>query len=111
MDCRGNAVVGGAVRRSSLVWDGARSAVAPAGHNSSVFRFSDIEVHQSELHIRRNGDVLPVEPKAFLVLLYLLRNPGRLIPKDELIKCGRKSLPGMMIARAWRRPSLTIFVT
>jgi DNA-binding winged helix-turn-helix (wHTH) protein len=55
------------------------------GHNSSVFRFSDVEVHESELHIRRNGEVLPVEPKAFRVLLCLLRNPGRLIPKDELI--------------------------
>jgi eukaryotic-like serine/threonine-protein kinase len=58
------------------------------GHNSSVFRFSDIEVHEAELHIRRNGDVLPVEPKAFRVLLHLLRNPGRLIPKDELINAG-----------------------
>jgi DNA-binding winged helix-turn-helix (wHTH) protein/WD40 repeat protein len=58
------------------------------GHNSSVFRFSDIEVHEAELHIRRNGEVLPVEPKAFRVLLHLLRNPGRLIPKDELINAG-----------------------
>jgi Tol biopolymer transport system component/DNA-binding winged helix-turn-helix (wHTH) protein len=59
-----------------------------AGHNSSVFRFSGVEVRESELHIRRDGEVLPVEPKAFRVLVYLLRNPGRLIPKDELINAG-----------------------
>ena len=58
------------------------------GLNSSIFRFSDVEVHERELYIRRNGDVLPVEPKAFRVLLHLLRNPGRLVPKDELINAG-----------------------
>ncbi len=57
-------------------------------HNSSVFRFSDMEVDERELHIRRNGDVVPVEPKAFRILVHLLRNPGRLVPKDELIKAG-----------------------
>jgi Tol biopolymer transport system component/DNA-binding winged helix-turn-helix (wHTH) protein len=57
-------------------------------HNSSVFRFSGMEVHERELHIRRNGDVLPVEPKAFRILVHLLRNPGRLVPKDELIQAG-----------------------
>jgi Tol biopolymer transport system component/DNA-binding winged helix-turn-helix (wHTH) protein len=58
------------------------------GHNSSVFRFSDVEVHEGELHIRRNGNAVPVEPKAFRILLHLLRNHGRLIPKEELIKAG-----------------------
>jgi len=28
------------------------------GLNSSIYRFSDVEVHERELHIRRNGDVL-----------------------------------------------------
>src|SRR5271155_2868758 len=58
------------------------------GLNSSIFRFSDVEVHERELYIRRHGHVLPVEPKAFRVLLHLLRNPGRLVPKDELINAG-----------------------
>jgi DNA-binding winged helix-turn-helix (wHTH) protein/Tol biopolymer transport system component len=58
------------------------------GHNSSVFRFGDVEVHEGELHIRRNGDAVPVEPKAFRILLHLLRNPGRLVPKEELIAAG-----------------------
>ena len=31
------------------------------------------------------GEVSPVEPKAFRVLLHLLRNPQKLIPKEELL--------------------------
>ena len=31
------------------------------------------------------GEVLPVEPKAFRVLLFLLRNPQKLITKEELL--------------------------
>jgi TolB-like protein/DNA-binding winged helix-turn-helix (wHTH) protein len=58
------------------------------GPKSLVFTFADVEVHDGEPRIRRNGDVLPIEPKAFRVLLHLLRNPGRLIPKDELITAG-----------------------
>ena len=58
------------------------------GPKCSVFRFSDVEVHERELQLKRAGEALPVEPKAFRVLLYLLRNPGRLIRKDELLNAG-----------------------
>ena len=54
----------------------------------SVFRFSDVEVDERELQLKRDGKALPVEPKAFRVLLYLLRNPGRLISKSELLDAG-----------------------
>ena len=54
----------------------------------SVFRFSDVEVHERELQLKRAGEALPVEPKAFRVLVHLLRNPGRLIPKNELLNAG-----------------------
>ena len=50
-----------------------------------VFRFADVEVREREFRVMRAGAVLPVEPKAFRVLLYLLRNPNKLIPKDELL--------------------------
>jgi eukaryotic-like serine/threonine-protein kinase len=33
----------------------------------------------------KGGELLPVEPKAFRVLLFLLRSPHRLIKKDELL--------------------------
>lgn len=50
-----------------------------------VFRFDDIEVHEREFSVLKAGRILPVEPKAFSVLLFLLRNPGRLVSKGELL--------------------------
>ena len=55
------------------------------GNNSFVFRFADVEVHEREFRLVKGGEVLPVEPKAFRVLLFLLHNPLKLIPKDELL--------------------------
>src|ERR1035441_8886416 len=52
---------------------------------TSVFRFSDVEVREREFSLTKAGEVLPVEPKAFRVLLALLRNPGKLIGKEELL--------------------------
>lgn len=54
-------------------------------HNFFVFKFADIEVSESEHALTRGGEVVTVEPTAFRVLIYLLRNPGRLVTKDEII--------------------------
>src|ERR1700676_654152 len=51
---------------------------------SFVFRFDDIEVREREFSLVKAGQVLTVEPKAFRALLFLLRNPQRLISKEEL---------------------------
>jgi DNA-binding winged helix-turn-helix (wHTH) protein len=50
-----------------------------------VFKFGDIEVREREFLLIKAGERIPVEPKAFRVLLFLLRNPGRLITKDEIV--------------------------
>lgn len=55
------------------------------GDKSVVFRFADVEVHEREFCLRKAGEVLPVEPKTFRVLLFLLRNPQKLITKEELL--------------------------
>jgi TolB-like protein/Tfp pilus assembly protein PilF len=55
------------------------------GNRSFVFRFTDFEVREREFGLIKDGEVLPVEPKAFRVLLFLLRNPQKLITKDELL--------------------------
>jgi pentatricopeptide repeat protein len=44
-----------------------------------------VEVREREFCIVKAGQLLPVEPKAFRVLLLLLRSPHRLIAKDELL--------------------------
>ena len=54
-------------------------------HKSYVFRFDDIEVREREFCIVKNGEVLAIEPKAFRVLLCLIRNPRQLVSKDELL--------------------------
>jgi Tol biopolymer transport system component/DNA-binding winged helix-turn-helix (wHTH) protein len=54
-------------------------------HKPFVFTFADVEVREREFCIVKAGEVLPVEPKAFRVLIFLLRNPHRLITKDELL--------------------------
>lgn len=52
---------------------------------SFVFHFSGLEVHEREFYLIKPGEVLQVEPKTFRVLLHLLRNPQRLIAKEELL--------------------------
>src|SRR5271168_3832435 len=54
-------------------------------HKCFVFTFADVEVREREFSIVKAGELLPVEPKAFRVLLFLLRSPHRLIAKDELL--------------------------
>jgi DNA-binding winged helix-turn-helix (wHTH) protein len=54
-------------------------------HKYFVFTFADVEVREREFCIVKAGQLLPVEPKAFRVLLFLLRSPHRLITKDELL--------------------------
>jgi Tol biopolymer transport system component/DNA-binding winged helix-turn-helix (wHTH) protein len=50
-----------------------------------IFRFAEFEVREGEFCLIRGEGTIPVEPKAFRVLLYLLRNPHRLVTKDELL--------------------------
>jgi hypothetical protein len=52
---------------------------------SFIFRFDDVEVREREFTLTKAGKVFTVEPKAFRALLFLLRNPQRLISKDELL--------------------------
>ncbi|MGA2568996.1 MAG: winged helix-turn-helix domain-containing protein [Terracidiphilus sp.] len=51
----------------------------------STFRFTDVEVREPELRVMRSGEPLALEPKAFRVLVYLLRHAGHLVTKEELL--------------------------
>jgi DNA-binding winged helix-turn-helix (wHTH) protein/Tol biopolymer transport system component len=50
-----------------------------------VFRFGDVELREREFSLTKPGEVLALEPKAYQVLLYLLRNPQKLVTKEELL--------------------------
>lgn len=53
--------------------------------NSLVFRFAEFEVREREFCIYTADTNVPVEPRAFRVLLLLLQNPQRVITKEELL--------------------------
>ena len=52
---------------------------------SEIYRFSDLELDSSRFQIRRNGEVLAVQPQVFDVLRYLIVNHDRVVSKDELL--------------------------
>ena len=55
------------------------------GIKSFVFKFDDAEVREREFSLIKAGKVLTVEPKALRALVFLLRNPQRLISKEEIL--------------------------
>ncbi len=52
-----------------------------------LFEFDDFVLDESAYELRRAGEVLKVDHKVFGMLAYLLRHPGELVTKEELVKC------------------------
>ncbi|HXB69223.1 MAG TPA: winged helix-turn-helix domain-containing protein [Candidatus Acidoferrales bacterium] len=52
----------------------------------TVFEFGPFRIDPSERLLTRAGTVIPLPPKAFDTLLYLVRSSGHLLGKEELIK-------------------------
>ncbi|MEO5859933.1 MAG: winged helix-turn-helix domain-containing protein, partial [Pyrinomonadaceae bacterium] len=50
------------------------------------YRFGDVSVDCSNFRVVRNGEVVPLRPRDFDVLVYLLRNTGRVVEKQELFE-------------------------
>jgi len=50
-----------------------------------IFLFDDVRVEPQTFKILKAGSAVPLEPKAFNVLLFLIENRGRLIEKGELL--------------------------
>ena len=55
------------------------------------FEFGDIAVDLRRVEVRRAGQVVPLEPKAFDVLRHLIANRDRLVTKDELLDVAWKA--------------------
>jgi TolB-like protein/class 3 adenylate cyclase len=53
---------------------------------ADVLRFDDFEIDTSLFELRRTGERVPIEPQVFDLLLFLARNPGRTVTKDELFE-------------------------
>lgn len=50
------------------------------------YRFAGFEIDARTLELRSDGQVEKLEPQVFDLLLHLVRNPDRLVSKDELIE-------------------------
>ncbi|MDX1480666.1 MAG: winged helix-turn-helix domain-containing protein [Woeseiaceae bacterium] len=50
-----------------------------------IYRFAGLELDTARFQVRRDGQVLPVQPQVFDVLRYLLENRDRVVSKDELL--------------------------
>ena len=51
-----------------------------------TYAFGEFELDERLYELRRNGDIVKVEPKIFDVLVYLVRHRERVVSKDELLE-------------------------
>jgi TolB-like protein/Tfp pilus assembly protein PilF len=56
----------------------------PTGGQS--YRFGEFTLEASEHRLRRKGEEVPLRPRAFETLLYLVERHGHLVEKDELLE-------------------------
>src|SRR5580698_2145127 len=50
------------------------------------YQFSDFELATERYELRRNGIALHVEPLVFDLILLLLRSPGRVVSREEMVE-------------------------
>ena len=53
---------------------------------NGIYRFDEFELDSSRRTFSRNGAQIPLYPKAFEILTYLVSNPGRVVTKEEIFK-------------------------
>src|SRR5438128_1354141 len=80
----------------ALIMDMRSSARMPSSSASSgsttgqakmapVFEFDDVRVEPKAFRVLKAGGPVPLEPKAFDLLAFLIENRGRLVEKHELL--------------------------
>ena len=50
----------------------------------TVLRFEDFELDIASREMRRSGEVVPLEPRVFSLLVYLYEHRHRAVDKDEI---------------------------
>ena len=55
-------------------------------NHGNVYRFDDVEVDGENFRVRKNGQLVTLTPRAFDVLIVLLKNGGRTIEKQEIFE-------------------------
>ncbi len=49
------------------------------------YRFDDVQIDIQNLRVTVGPEIRPLEPKSFRLLVFLVENPGRALPKDEIM--------------------------
>ncbi|QCO67455.2 tetratricopeptide repeat protein [Luteimonas yindakuii] len=77
-------------------------AAGGAGHGPERYRFGDCVVDVPAHVLERGGEPLTLEPKAFAVLVHLLRHAGELVLRDALLDAvwGHRHVTPGVLARA-----------
>lgn len=60
----------------------------------AVYHFADFELDEELRQLRLHGNEVPLQPRAFEVLAYLIKNRMRVVDKDELLE---SLWPGMIV--------------
>lgn len=59
---------------------------SPGKDHSDVFRFGPYQLRAAERVLYRDGHILPLTPKAIKTLLVLVKNHGRVVSKEDLMR-------------------------
>ncbi|MDF2671070.1 MAG: DNA-binding response regulator [Paenibacillus sp.] len=54
-------------------------------NNDKVIQFGDLRIYPEKYEVNLNGESIPLRPKEFEVLLYLVQRPGVVITRDDLM--------------------------
>jgi TolB-like protein/DNA-binding winged helix-turn-helix (wHTH) protein len=65
--------------------NGEHRRVARTKGQALDFRFADYEIDLGQHELRRSGEIVPIEPQVFDLLVHLVRNRERTVTKDELL--------------------------
>src|SRR5690606_966791 len=60
-----------------------RSCIPEKSH--MVHRFQTFEIDEPRRELRAGSEVISLQPRGFDLLVYLVRNRDRVVPKDELL--------------------------
>lgn len=54
-------------------------------HKTTILQFSDLTLNTITREVTRAGQTIDLSPKSYLVLEYLIRNPNRVLTRDQII--------------------------
>ncbi len=64
----------------------AAAAAATAGSAPTIVDLGQVQADLAGHRLLRDGQALPVKPKAFELLAFLIRNPGQVFTRDQLLE-------------------------